>query len=70
MADNYKTTVFGPNTNGDKYCGNLKKAFSDMIPDLIRDGIIEDYANVDNFTDENYVDIEYGSGGPSALSKM
>ena len=43
-------------------------AFKDSIPDLIRDGIIASYANTDLEAEEST--FVYGSGGPSALSKI
>lgn len=70
MASEYNQNVFGPNKNGQSYTGDTNTAFPDKINDLIRDGIIQQYANLDNFTDENYKEINYASGGPSAISKL
>ncbi len=68
MSENYKEFPFGPNKNDPKYTGDTKTAFPDKIEDLIRDGIIESYANTDLEAEEST--FVYGSGGPSVLSKL
>ena len=81
MSDNYVNgKVFGPDyPDGKDYPygkpqeefdpdNAFTTAFKDSIPDLIRDGIIASYANTDLESEEST--FVYGSGGPSALSKL
>ena len=74
MSENYKPYPFGPNYPDGKDQNEFDPdnafvtKFKESIPDVIRDGIIASYANTDLESEEST--FVYGSGGPSALSKL
>jgi len=76
MSDNYKptpsTVFFGPDSGEHKYSNfnqNTKK-FDDLIENLIRNGIIESYANVKLEEEQDNSIYNYGAGGPAELSQL